>query len=153
MITDDVLRVDFVDDVPQCRLGGRELRLRKSAAELSSLFGQAPGARVTADGRDALAPRRATSDRLPLAAIVVPFPRRDINAVSVRRLAPMDALLLLVRFPRLLGWTDESVQVTQLAHLSVLCEQVPCYTIEVPWGPPFAESIASTVLAEVGLLH
>lgn len=145
LITDDVLRLDVADGVPRCRLGGGELRLRKAADDLAQRFDGSLGRRRTADRRDALAPTMATDDHLPLRAVVFPRPRRDIDTVGVQRLAPVDALLTLVRFPRLLGWLDETVQAQQFELLAGLAQQVPCSFADVPWGPPFAADVATNL--------
>jgi hypothetical protein len=148
LITDDVLRV-AVDDIPRCRLGGGELRLRKAADDLAQRFDGSLGRRRTADQRDALAPTMATEDRLPLRAIIFPRPRRDIDTVAVQQLAPVEALLTLVRFPRLLGWLDETVQAQQFELLAGLAQQVPCSFADVPWGPPFAADVAIEIREQI----
>ncbi|NED99598.1 hypothetical protein [Phytoactinopolyspora halotolerans] len=151
LITDDVLRVDPDGDAMRCRLGATELRLRKAASELAERFSDRPPGRVTSDDRDALRMVESTEDRLPLAAIVVPWPDRDRTWTELERLSTMDALVTLLRFPRLLGWTDSAVLDRQFSDVGDVVERVPVYRAQVPWGPPFGEDIAETVAAVVGL--
>lgn len=151
LITDDVLRLDLAESSVRCHLGATELRLRKSAAELAGRFEDAPAVRVTSDLRDALRVPAATDDLLPLAAIVVPRPTRDLDAVAIQKLSAVEALHALIRFPRILGWQDVTTHIQQFQHLATLAERVPVYLADVPWGPPFSSDIAPAVLAAVGL--
>lgn len=151
LVTDDVLRLDVDGEVARCRLGATELRLRKSASELAERFDDQPGRRVTSDQRDALRPGEATDDLLPLAAVVVPQPRRDLDDVEVTRLRGMDALMTLVRYPRLLGLVDQQLHAVQLAGLADVVERVPVFVAAVPWGPPFRPTLAAELLDQLGL--
>lgn len=148
LVTDDVLRID--DDLT-VRLGATGLRLRKGADTLVDLFGSsaAPGRRLSADDRQVLSPTPSTVDRLPLAALVVPYPDRRLRHVRVERRDPKDALFDLLAFPRLLGWQDPTVLGDQLAHLARLVGQVPVYGARVPWGPPFAPGTVSELRAAI----
>ncbi len=153
LITDDLLRLDLQSPRPLCRLGATEARLRKSAAELSSLFPELPSSRETGDARDALALEPATQERLPLHAIVVPLPRRENpgGEPEVQRLDKRSALMLLVRFPRLLGWSDPGVLASQFHQLGEVVDRVPVYVAHLPWGPPFPRTLAADLLADIGL--
>lgn len=160
LITDDVLRLDADTDTGtdggagteplRVHLGATGLRLRKGADTLVSRFGgDGPGQRLSADLRQVLSPRSAGADRLPLAAIVVPFPNRELDRVSVVRREPKDALFDLLRYPRLLGWRDAAVLRQQLAHLATIVGRVPVYEAYVPWGPPFPETVAADLRAAI----
>lgn len=153
LITDDLLRLDLGRRPPTCALGATELRLRKAAGDLAARFPVVPGHRVTADERDALAIPASTTPDLPLAAIVVPQPDRDLDPAQARveRMDPMAAFLLLTRFPRLLGWQDEEVLRRQFQQLGDIVEAVPVYSAHLPWGPPFPDEIPGIVLRGVGL--
>ena len=50
LVTDDVLVVDLDADVPRCRRGASELRLRTQQAELVSRFATAPTVSTTPNG-------------------------------------------------------------------------------------------------------
>lgn len=150
LITDDVLRVNLDGGGARCYLGATELRLRKAASELADRFEESPGRRTTSDARDALRLPSSTAEQLPLGAIVVPRPRRDVDALNVTRLTAMEAMMSLVRYPRLLGWQDQRVQAEQFAHLATLAERVPVYVADVPWGPPFRADIAPRLLEGIG---
>ncbi|KQX62902.1 hypothetical protein [Angustibacter sp. Root456] len=151
LVTDDVLRVQLDPDAARCYLGATELRLRKAATELAERFGDRPARRTTSDQRDALRLTGASMERLPLTAVVVPRPRRDVDELAVTRLTGGEALLSLVRYPRLLGWQDERVQAEQFSHLARLCELVPIYVADVPWGPPFSPDLGVRLLDAVGM--
>jgi hypothetical protein len=151
LITDDVLRVEFGDQNVTCRLGATELRLRKAAAELAERFPDRPPSRLTGDARDALRMVESNDDGLPLAAIVVPFPDRARTDVDVVRVPAMDAVIALLRFPRLLGWSDAAVLDQQFRDIADLVERVPVFQAYVPWGPPFADELGAEIIEAVGL--
>jgi len=153
LITDDLLRLDLGRRPPTCALGATEIRLRKAAGDLAARFAVPPGHRVTADQRDALAIPIAITPDLPLAAIVVPQPDRnlDLSAAEVERLDPMAALLLLTRFPRLLGWQDHTVLHRQFQQLGDIVDTVPVFIAHLPWGPPFPDQISDQIQRSVGL--
>jgi len=92
-------------------------------------------------------PVASDEDLAPLAGIVVPFPSRQAQAVKAVRLGPRDALLLLVRFPRILGWKDSATLRLQFNQLADLVATVPVFTANVPWGPPFEDQVAVDLLA------
>jgi len=148
VVTDDVLRVD---DDHTVRLGATGLRLRKGADTLTTLFEPdgTPHRRRSADDRQVLTPRAATTDHLPLAAVVVPYPDRRLRHVKVERRDPKDALFDLLSFPRLLGWEAPEVLATQLRRLSSLVAAVPVYGARVPWGPPFSPTLAAELRAGI----
>jgi hypothetical protein len=153
LVTDDVLRVDPTGQVPTCALGATELRLRKGADHLAERFFAAPGLRTTGDARQALAAPPSTTERLPLAALVVPVPDHSARrrTAEVTRLAPQEAMVLLSRFPRLLGWTDPGVLRTDFHQLANVVDRVPVHVAVLPWGPPFVEDIADLVRRATGL--
>lgn len=154
LITDDVLRVDFNragPAEPVARLGATGVRLRKGADTLAAGFGAA-GCRTeaSADGRQVLQLSDDADDRLPLRALVVPFPDRAGGPLRVRRLDRKRALLVMLGLPRLPGWVDESVLSRQFDQLAALVSRVPVITATVPWGPPFAQEMAGKLLDLIG---
>ncbi|NNC11893.1 hypothetical protein HII28_08375 [Planctomonas sp. JC2975] len=151
IITDDLLRIDFSDGVPETRLGSSELRLRKGADTLAARFdqGAAPGRRSSADDRQILRPIDDADDRVPLAAIYVPVPERENSITRVDRISAPDALFALLRFPRLLGWVEPDVRTRQFALSSRLVADTPLSIAHVPWGPPFPADIADDIVADL----
>jgi hypothetical protein len=119
--------------------------LRKSAGDLVARFTTKPARHRSSDARDVLRPAHSERDQLPLAAILMPFPQRDTDAISLRRLSAMDAVLALVRYPRLLGWSDAEVLAGQFDQLAAIAQRVPCFSVDVPWGPPFAPDLAQVL--------
>ncbi|MCC2593749.1 hypothetical protein LKO27_10065 [Tessaracoccus sp. OS52] len=152
LITDDLLRLDLTRTPPTCSLGATELRLRKSAGELSDRFKTAPGRRTTGDARHALAAHPSNTDDLPLKAIVVPVPDRSGRTVAaIERPDSMTAFLLLSRFPRLLGWEDEEILKRHFQQLGDIIEKVPVFVARLPWGPPFPDDVAASIRTAVGV--
>lgn len=149
LITDDVLRLDLDAGSVRCILGGTETRLRKSAVGLMTAFGDDASARRTSDERDALGLPPSRTERLPLAAIVIPQPVTDTSEVTLQRLSRMEALLMLSRFPRIVGWQESSVLQQQFEFLADIVDRVPVYLGYLPWGPPFAPELAARVLAGI----
>ena len=157
LVTDDVLRLDTTSSPPTCALGATELRLRKGADHLSERFahqlGSAPALRTTGDARQALAAVPATTEDLPLAALVVPLPDHSPQrrTTEITRLSPTEAMVLLSQFPRLLGWQDPSVRRASFHQLADVVDRVPVHAAALPWGPPFPDDIAPSVLRATGL--
>lgn len=153
LITDDLLRLDLTQSPPACSLGATELRLRKSAGDLSERFATVPGRRTTGDERDALAAEPSTTEDLPLKAIIVPVPDRSGRTeAAIERQDQMTAFLLLSRFPRLLGWEDEEILRRQFQQLGDIIDRVPVFVARLPWGPPFPDDVAASIREAAGLV-
>ncbi|HEY0868779.1 MAG TPA: hypothetical protein VGD55_00125 [Acidothermaceae bacterium] len=152
LITDDTLRVDLDGGEVRCFLGATETRLRTSAAELTSAFAVGGAHRHTSDDREALRLAAAHTERLPLAAIVIPQPVKQTEEVVVERLRGAEALLTLSRFPRIVGWEEPTVLQRQFEFLADIVERVPVYIGYLPWGPPFAPDLAVRLLAGIAEL-
>jgi hypothetical protein len=145
LVTDDVLTVSA--GLPVTCLGGAsELRLRTAAMPLAEVRPEA-ATRETADDRLAIAFGAAPPAPLPLAAIIVPRPSRDVTEISVRRLEPSTALFWLLSFPRIYGWSEPRVLSRDFATLSKLVNTVPVYDVTIPWGPPFNPDVARELSA------
>lgn len=139
LVTDDLLRVDAdLSTYP----GATETRLRPNARELAGDAGY-----ETADGRLALRPRELVMGPLRLGACVIPLPHRDVTEVATRRLRPIEALLRLSSYPRVLGWTDTGTMAAAFQSLGDLVERVPVFEARIPWGPPFPNDILAELLA------
>ena len=154
LVTDDVLRLDTTTTAaPTCALGATELRLRQGADQLADRFGNAPRLRTTGDDRQALAAFPATTENLPLAALVVPVPDHSPQrrAAEITRLSRKEAMVVLSQFPRLLGWQDTAVRRASFHQLADVVDRVPVHAAVLPWGPPFPEDIAPSVLRATGL--
>lgn len=150
LVSDDVLRVDVTPQGAICFPGTRSLRLRPQAASLAADIGAAD-ARETADGRTAVFPHCAGDGPLDLAAIVVPEPSREATRLDVTRLGAKDALVELLRHPRLAGWQTPD-PIGRLFELTAdVADGVPVFRATVPWGPPFAAGLGRQLLAAVGI--
>lgn len=149
LLADDVLRVDLGPAGAEVWPGSSALRLRESASEVAAAFGSRT--QPTADGRTAVAdgPGPRPHAPVPLAAVVVPRVVRGLAEPAVRRLPPFEALRLLLRFPRVVGWCDPTTTAEQLDRLAAACRQVPVVVADVPWGPPFDPRDVGTTLALV----
>jgi hypothetical protein len=145
LVTDDVLAIDAGPPVT-CTGGAYELRLRPAASVLAEH--RPDGAtRTTADERLAFSPAPALVEPLPLAAIVVPTPNREISEIEVRRLEPSKAVFWLLAFPRVHGWCRPDVLSRDFTMLSIIVNSVPVYDVMVPWGPPFRSDLAASLAA------
>jgi hypothetical protein len=151
LVTDDVLRLEFDAGIVRCFLGATETRLRPSAAGLLGLFGDELKSRRTGDERDALELPASRTDKLPLAAIVVPQLVRDSTEVTMNRLTGIPALLTLTRFPRIVGWEETSVLEQQFEFLADVVRRVPVFLGYLPWGPPFPPDLAARIVAALDL--
>lgn len=148
LVTDDVLRVTHTPpSAPVAHRGGLESRLRERA---SSLADGMP-VRTTADGRAAVHLPLSARPELPLRVCVVPRPSRAAEAVSVRRLSEAEALVTLLRFPRLVGWSEGPTLARQFTQLGDLASAVPVVMAELPWGPPFPPGIVEQLLSALDL--
>lgn len=149
LVSDDVLRLAAVDSGYRCSLGSEGLRLRKLADEIAERFAVAPVQNGSKDGRTLLEPAGLAKDGLPLTAIVIPFPTRERESLELRQLPAADAGLMLLSYPRLLGWEDAEVLSRQFEQTMALSEQVPVFTAQVPWGPPFAEDLPADLVRQL----
>lgn len=61
-------------------------------------------------------------------------------------MAPVQALLTIARFPRVMGWRDAESSRTQFELLGDLIERVPVAFVDVPWGPPFPPDLPSLIM-------
>jgi hypothetical protein len=95
----------------------------------------------------------ATTERLPLAALVVPVPDHtpERRAAEITRLSRKEAMVVLSQFPRLLGWQDDEIRRASFHQLADVVDRVPVHAAVLPWGPPFPEDIAASVLRATGL--
>lgn len=144
VITDDVLPIT-PGTVPRVRLGATGLRLRPGARELAADF--AAGAarhQVSADERHVLIPQGDAPDQLPLAALLVPAPNRQ-GRLELQPLPQKDALLAILKFPRLMGWCDQRVQTDMFRHAAALAARLPVFIAHVPWGPPFRSDVTERI--------
>ena len=149
LVADDLLPVEPRGAEVTCTPVGRELRVREKVQELLGRFDVLTTRRLTADQRHAVAPLRTTADQLPLAAVVVPWPDREVGHVTARRLSAGEAVMSLARYQRIEGWVPERVLRAQFAAVSALAAAVPVHLMKVPWGPPFGEALAGDVLTEL----
>ncbi len=143
LVTDDVLTVTANSTV-SCTGGACEMRLRTAAAPMVESRPDL-ATRSTVDERVAFAPSRALIDPLPLAAIVIPSPSREVADITIRRLPPSKALFALLSSPRVHGWRRQDVLSRDFATLSQIVNMIPVYEATIPWGPPFSPSVGRTL--------
>lgn len=148
LVADDLLRVAG-GDPPTCIGGSNELRLRQKAFGIPQGVAEA-NLRRTADQRLAFDPGAAGCHRMPLVGVVIPSPSRDQRSLSFDLLKPADALMTLLAFPRVHGWTDPGVLSRDFATLGQLVNEVPVWNAVIPWGPPFSPTIATEIAGLVG---
>jgi len=150
LVTDDVLRLT-PGAGPRCYLGALELRLRAQADEVTAAFAHRPAMSGTGDGRSAVRAAASAEELLPLAAIVVPLPDREVKAPVVNRLKGPDGLLALLHFPRIVGWEDGPTLAQEFGLLAAVVASVPVFTARVPWGPPFGAGVARALMGALDI--
>ncbi len=128
LVTDDLLRIE--DSTLQCHLGSDQVRIRPDAAE--RLFSSLPGER-TADGRISFG-FEVPKERPVLTAIVSPVLSREASRILLEPLRGAEALLEVIRFPRVVGWHSSQVLGRQFRYLAELARKVPVYRAVVPWN-------------------
>jgi hypothetical protein len=133
-----------------CLPVGSELRVREKMEALLERFDARVKRRRTVDERYALAVPATSAERLPLGAVVLPWPDRETGEVSSRRLSAGEAIVTLARCQRVEGWRSARILKAQFAAISALVGSVPVFEVHVPWGPPFREVLAKEVLLAVG---
>ena len=148
LITDDVLRVEFLDADVVCHPAAREVRLRVSFADLNG--GASALVRTTADGRTALHLGADHGNAVPLRSIVIPYPDPERRELLAERAPLQMAHFLLSRYPRVLGWQEPVTRRVQFQRTADLVERVPVYRVRIPWGPPFAPELVDQILGGVG---
>lgn len=144
LITDDTLRIRLRGERIECFRGTGRLRLRPATEELGDIEG-AEVAR-TVDGRLGVAPQSVRATTVPLASVVVPVPAHGARSLVVERLNPRDALVELLRVPRVAGWLDPGALRLHFETCSQLVEVIPVHRATVPWGPPFEPDMGVAVL-------
>jgi hypothetical protein len=150
LVADDLLPVELQGDDVMCVPVGTELRVREKVETLLERFDSRTTRRLTVDERHAVAPQTTGAKKLPLTAIVVPWPDREVGEVTARRLAAGDAAVTLARCQRVEGWSSPSMLRTQFEAISTVVRSVPVLVMRVPWGPPFRDSLANAVLSASG---
>jgi hypothetical protein len=151
LVTDDLLPVEVQGGQATCVPAGTELRVRDKVKALVDSFAPQVPRRATADDRQAVAAPPTLAERLPLGAIVVPWPDREAGKVRTRRLSAGEAVMTLARYQRIEGWTSALQQRDQFEAISATVESVPVLDMHVPWGPPFPVALAAQVIAASGL--
>lgn len=150
LISDDLLRIDVDRGNIVCFEGTSQIRLRASAAELACLF-PAQASSLTADERIAVSVECASGSPFSLDAVVLPKPSRTASRLTVTRLTPYEALVELLRYPRVVGWHLPDPIRTFFRVAGEVSLRVPVHVAEIPWGPPFGPETASALLRETGI--
>lgn len=149
LVTDDVLAVVLGDGPPRCQVGANELRLRPAQLELLSQFVAPPFTRSTADDRLAVRPAAPRSRESLLKGVVVPWPTREEKQVSVRKLPLAEAVQLLVTTTRIEGWRSPERVAKVFDQAVEIAGRVPLLEATIPWGPPFASTVADDLLEHI----
>ncbi len=124
--------------------GSTELRFRPHSLQAAGLLGLP--LRESADGRLVARAPTIVERSLPLVAVLLPEPSRELTELRLDPLAPADALLSLLALPRTLGWCEATGRARMFRRLSAVSRSVPVARLGVPWGPPFARDLGRAVL-------
>lgn len=137
LVTDDVLRVAPAESPTACFAGSPELRLRPQARTISALLAAWPS-RQSVDGRLVLRSPSATAGKLPLASVFIPQCTEEVGVeVDAVRLSGAQALIELLRHPRVLGWKDSAVLALLTRDVATLVRAVPVFRLRFRPGLPF----------------
>ncbi|HVL80201.1 MAG TPA: hypothetical protein VM840_01250 [Actinomycetota bacterium] len=132
LVTDDVLRVSVGGAQVLCHPGPAEIRLRPNALRYLPAL-SADSAPSTADGRVSYR-RSPVAEPVPLDTIVYLRLSRETEGLRYRPLSPADAVVTLLRIPRVLGIRDPGMLTSQLDQLAAVCDATPMYEVTLPWG-------------------
>jgi len=131
-----------------CFPGSTTVRLRPAAAAVAERIDGAVG--EAADGRLVVRPAAQVTAALPVAGLVSPVPTRG-GRLGVERLGELDAMVELLRHPRLAAWRSPGPIGRTFELTADLAGAFPVYRATVPWGPPFPPDLPGSLLAELGL--
>jgi hypothetical protein len=147
LLADDALRVDLGSPV-MCFRGATSLRLRESAESILDLFDARPRVGETADGRLAVYPPSGESP-LPLSAVVVPQPDREIDRVTIEPILGAEAFWMMSRFGRVMGWQQQRMIQQQFSQISRLVRESKILRARIPWTQPFTRKTADELRREI----
>lgn len=143
-ITDDLLRLQPDGEAWRCYPGSGYLRLRQNAAAIIEKF-PSPLREPTADERVAI--RLGSSSTMPrLDAIIIPRLSRECRALELERIPTAKALLYLMAFPRIQESSRKEDRQRQLDFLGQVAARVPLYEALIPWGLPYPDDLAPSLL-------
>lgn len=145
---DDVLRVELTSP-PKAHRGIAESRLRPGSVSLRARFSGGNAHRETIDGRLAVSLEPASSNRLPVGMVVLPWPDHNARDVNVELLSSLEAFKSLHACLRTSGWREVSFVEQAFEQVSILASSVPVLQVAVPWGPPFADDAGERLLAAI----
>ncbi|MDH4145944.1 MAG: hypothetical protein OEY23_12355 [Acidimicrobiia bacterium] len=132
LLADDVLRVDCDGRSAWAQRGVASARLRPAAQALALAAGA--GAHESVDGRIVLSPPPDQGpERVPLGAVVVPWPSRDADEPSLDWLSPPLAVVELGAYPRVYEWHDAAARRRDFGHAVRLSQAVRVAHLRVPW--------------------
>jgi hypothetical protein len=147
LLADDALRVDLGSPIV-CFRGASSLRLRESAASILDLFETRPRVGETPDGRLAIYPPSGES-AVPLGAVVVPHPDREIERVSIEPILGAEAFWTMLRFGRVMGWQQQRRIQQQFFQISRLVRETKIMRARIPWTQPFTRQTANELRREI----
>ena len=66
-----------------------------------------------------------------------------------KRLAPAEAVSLLLAMPRIEGWRDGERVARLFEQSAAVADAVPVLEVTIPWGPPFAADVGAQLVDEI----
>jgi len=143
-VTDDLLRLQPAGEHWRCYPGSGYLRLRQNAAAIIEKF--SPELREsTADERIAIR-LGSHSARPRLDAIIIPRLSRECHTLELERIPTAKALLYLMAFPRIRESSIKAHRQCQLDFLGQVAARVPLYEALIPWGLPYPDDLAASLV-------
>jgi hypothetical protein len=139
LLSDDVLRVDWEDDVPLARAGTSSSRLRSN-----SLVG-CREATTSADGRIVVVDGVAAPDPVSLRAVLAPLLSPAYREVRVIRHPSRAALFVLAAAHPLDGLLGLDLLADHFEHAARIAGAAPVLRVEVPWPGRANAGLASCI--------
>src|SRR5262249_12729627 len=131
LVIDDVMRLVDRSGSVDCLPGTTCLRLREPQRHLAELIDGASIGR-TVDDRIAVRPPVSGGGPLPLAAVVVPEVSHDVDGVECERLEGREAIVELLRFPRVGDWRARPFLGAHFAAASELSDSIAVLRATIP---------------------
>lgn len=143
-VTDDLLRLQSDGENWRCYPGSGYLRLRQNAAAIIEKF-PSELCEPTADERIAI--RLGSIVTMPrLSAIIIPRLSRECRTLELEPIPTAKALLYLMAFPRIQTSNIKENHQRQLDFLGQVAVSVPLYESIIPWGLPYPDDLAPSLL-------
>jgi hypothetical protein len=84
-----------------------------------------------------------------LGAIVIPHLSRSCHALKLEQIPQSRSLLYLMAYPRIQESAQKKYLQRRLNFLGRIAASIPIFEAEIPWGPPFSQELASSLVSKL----